>query len=250
MKNFYVYIVEDIITKEYYIGSRGCLSNPLDDDYLGSPYTWKPNIKNLIKRIIKDGFVTMEEAISFERELIIDNIGNSLNRNYSVPYSRFNRSELISARDKNGKVISVSKNDPLFGVEFFGVTKGKVFVRDVNNNQFYVDVDDVRYKDGTLVNHNKGRMKSGKEHLNFGKKQINKDGVQKLVSIDELDLHISDGWILGTLQKNKTTNSSHCDKTWITKDSINKRVSKEEINDYIDIGWSLGRKLKKYGKRK
>jgi len=93
-------------------------------------------------------------------------------------------------------------------------------------------------------------MKSGKEHLNFGKKQINKDGVQKLVSIDELDLHISDGWILGTLQKNKTTNSSHCDKTWITKDSINKRVSKEEINDYIDIGWSLGRKLKKYGKRK
>ena len=250
MKNFYVYIVEDVITKEYYIGSRGCIGNPLDDVYLGSPYIWKPNIKNLIKKIIKDGFITMEEAISFERQLIINNIGNNLNRNYSIPYSRFNRSELITARDKSGKVLSISKNDPLFGADFFGVTKGKVFVRDAEGNQFYVDVDDSRYKEGILVNHNKGRMKKGKYHLNFGKKHINKDGKQILVKIDDLDFYINNGWILGTLQKNKTTNSSHCDKTWITKDDINKRVNKQEIDNYINTGWSLGRKLKKYGKRK
>lgn len=251
MKEYYVYIVKDTETMEFYIGCRGFKGDPVDDKYLGSPYTWKPNIENLVKTIIKKGFKNMSDAMVLERSLIIENINNKLNRNYSIPYSRFNRSDLITAKDKNGRIVSINKNDPLFGVEFFGITKGKVLVRDSDNNVFYVDKDDFRYKSGILIHNNKGRMNSGESHLNYGKKQIN-DGInQKLVSCDEIDDYIKKGWKIGTLQKNKTTNSSHCNKAWISKDKINKRVNKSDLEYYLNLGWSIGRKnMKKYEKRK
>lgn len=248
---FYVYKVIDKSTKEYYIGSRKYKGkDPYDDKYLGSPYIWKPNISNLVKIIIKDDFKSMEEAILYERELIIKNIDDKLNRNYSIPYGRFHRVNLITAVSRNGKVTTIHKDDPLFGVEYFGITKGKVLVRDRDNNILLVSTDDDRYLSGELIHNNKFIMPKGKNHPNWGKKHINNGVKQKIISTDEIDYYLNNGWILGTLQKNKKTVSSHYDRIWITKDNKNKRVEEKEIDYYLNNGWLKGRTFnKKYNKR-
>ena len=46
---------------------------------------------------------------------------------------------------------------------------------------------------------------------------------------------------IGTLQKNKRTNSSHHNTTWINKDGINKRIKKDDLINHINEGWSSGR---------
>jgi hypothetical protein len=246
MKKFYVYIIEDIYTNEFYIGSRGFKGDPLKDKYLGSPYTWKPNIKNLVKKIIKSDFDSMDDAISYERELILNNINNTLNRNYAIPYSRFNRSELITARDKDGKIVSISKNDPLFGIDFFGVTKGLVLVKDKDNNKFLVSTSDERYIKGELIHNNIGLI-VGNNHPNYGKIWINNNEKQIFIDIHNLDSYLESGWKVGTLQKNKKTNSSHYDTTWVNNNGINKRIDKNELDVYIKKGWMKGRVgLKKY----
>ena len=246
MKKFYVYLVEDQSTKEFYIGSRGFDGNPLNDKYLGSPYTWKPNFKNLSKKILKYDIDNMYDAISYERELILNNINNPLNRNYSIPYSRFNRSDLITAKDKNGKILSISKNDPLFGIEFVGVTKGLVLVKDENNNKFLVSTSDERYINGDLVHNNIGLI-SGDSHPNYGKIWINNGEKQIFIKNEDSRLYLENSWKIGTLQKNKRTNSSHHNTTWINKDGINKRIKKDDLINHINEGWSSGRiGLKKY----
>ena len=246
MKKFYVYIVEDLHTKEFYIGSRGFSGDPLEDKYLGSPYIWKPNIKNLVKKILKSDFENMDDAISYEREIIIDNINNPLNRNYSIPYSRFNRSELITAIDKEGKIVSLSKNDPLFGIDFVGVTKGLVLVKDKDNNKFLVSTSDERYINGELIHNNIG-MLVGDNHPNYGKNWINNGDRQIFINANNIESYLEKGWKIGTLQKNKRTNSSHYNTTWVNINGINKRIDKNELSDYTDKGWLMGRVgLKKY----
>jgi hypothetical protein len=249
---FYVYIIEDKITKEYYIGSRKYNGRNIENDkYLGSPHVWKPNINNLVKKIIKTGFDSMNEAILYERELIINSINDPLNRNYSIPHGRFHRSDLITAINNNGKIVSICKNDPLFGIEYFGVTKGKVLVKDKYNNTFFVSVTDERYLKGDFIHNNIGIMPSGKDHPNWGKKQINDGFNQKLVLEEELSIYLENGWKIGTLQKDKRTISSHYDRVWITNGVSNKRLKEEDLIFFIEKGWKKGRTfLKKYNTNK
>jgi hypothetical protein len=244
---FYVYKVTDIYTNEYYIGSRKFDGNIFEDKYLGSPYTWKPNIKNLKKEIIRSDFQSMEEAILYERYIIVNSIDDSLNRNYSIPNGRFHRVNLITAISKSGKIVSIHKEDPLFGVEYFGITKGLTLVRNKEGNIFLVSKNDDRYLNGELVHNNFFTSNKGKSHRNWNKKQINNGISQKLVNIDEVKLYLDNGWILGTLQKNKRTISSHFDTIWVNKNSLNKRIKNNEIDNYISLGWKKGRVgLKKY----
>lgn len=247
---FYVYKVIDVETKEYYIGSRKYKGDdPTKDKYLGSPYIWKPNISNLEKFILKCDFKNMTEAISYERNLIISEIDNPLNRNYSIPYERFHRSNLITCINSKGKIVTLHKDDPLFGIEFFGVTKGKVLVREADK-VFYVDKDDHRYLSGELKHNNKFVMPKGKEHPNWGKIQINNGEDQKLIYPEDFEFYSDNGWLLGTLQKNKKTISSHYDRIWITNGSLNKRIEEDDLDNYLNDNWWKGRTLGKYKKRK
>ena len=47
----YVYKLEDKKTKEFYFGSRSCKCEIINDKYMGSPKTWKPNKDKLVKII-------------------------------------------------------------------------------------------------------------------------------------------------------------------------------------------------------
>jgi|SRR6056300_627108 len=85
----YVYRLEDKKSGEFYFGSRTCRTNIEDDNYMGSPVTWKPNKKNLKKVILKSNFENREDALLYEKKLVEENINHSLNRNYSIPNTGF-----------------------------------------------------------------------------------------------------------------------------------------------------------------
>ena len=79
---YYVYKIIDVITNEFYFGSRQCPCDPIDDNYMGSMKTWKPNKDNLIKEIIKNDFKNRVDAYDYENKIIKKYIKNKLNRNY------------------------------------------------------------------------------------------------------------------------------------------------------------------------
>jgi hypothetical protein len=81
----YVYKIEDIITGEFYFGSRSYNGNPIDDLYMGSMKTWKPIKSNLIKIIINDTFTNRDSATIYEKKIIKESINHPLNRNYNIP---------------------------------------------------------------------------------------------------------------------------------------------------------------------
>jgi len=246
MKKYYTYKLTDKTTGEYYFGSRGYDGEIKDDKYMGSPYVWKPIVENLQKEIL-DLFDNSFDAIMKEREFVINHITDIKNQNYSIPHPNITRENLISAVDKFGNILTICVDDPLFGIEFFGVTKGKTMVRDIDGNIFQVSVNDERYLSGELVHNNKFTNIRGIDHPNYNKHWINNGKTQKLVS----DNIIPDGWVIGTLQKGKRTVSSHYKTIWINDETINKRITNDKLYDYIGKGWNLGRiNLKKYEKRK
>lgn len=251
MKNYYVYQITDPMTGEYYIGSRGFNGDPVKDDYTGTPYKWeKPD--NVIKVIIRSDFKNMEDAIQYEREMIISNIKNPLNRNYSIPNPKWNHEGRVVAKNEEGKVISVSINDPLLKTSLFGVTKGKVVVKDNNGNIFMTDVNNPDYINGNLLHVAKG-MIMGEDHPNFGKQWINDGNLQKFVNQYEIEDFLKLGWKIGTLQKGKTTPSSHVGSCWIHSDELQKtkRIKKTDLEYYLSIGWKPNRlKLGKYERKR
>jgi hypothetical protein len=87
----YTYLLTNELTGEFYYGSRTCKCNPIDDDYMGSMVTWKPNKEELLKEIIKYDFETRDDAIQHEIELIEHSITDVLNRNYAIPNGKFYR---------------------------------------------------------------------------------------------------------------------------------------------------------------
>jgi hypothetical protein len=81
----YVYRIDEVTTGNFYFGSRSCKCEPIDDYYMGSMCKWKPDKTKLLKVIIKDDFVDRESALIFERNIILENTANTLNKNYNIP---------------------------------------------------------------------------------------------------------------------------------------------------------------------
>jgi len=253
MKKYYVYQIVNKETGEFYIGSRGCKCEISEDNYTGSPHTWKkPNSEDIKKIILKSGFLNMEETIMYERELILANIKNPLNRNYSIPHPKLSREGLVTAKDEiSGKIISVYIEDPLLKSSLVGVTKGKVVVRDERGNTFMTETTNPDYVSGKLKHANIGLV-SGESHPNYGKQWVNNGEIQKLINFKQIENYLSNGWNTGTLQKGVTTNSSHLGTCWIhnLEKQKTKRIDKSQLEEYLSIGWLPNRlKLGKYGKR-
>jgi hypothetical protein len=92
----YVYKLTEESTGNFYYGSRTCRCEPIDDAYMGSMYTWKPNKKLLKKEIIKFDFTSREDAIIEESKLIKNSIKNPLNKNFHIPNKGFYNKSRIS----------------------------------------------------------------------------------------------------------------------------------------------------------
>ncbi|MCK9575610.1 MAG: hypothetical protein M0R51_06595 [Clostridia bacterium] len=142
----YVYKVIHIETKQFYIGSRSSKVHPTLDSYLGSMKTWKPDKTKLKKEIIKDDFNCREDAIKFEAEEITKFIHNPLNENYHVPNKGYHTVGLVTVKDVNGQISTVSINDPAYlNGTLVGATKGFVCVKDSYGNKSFVSTQDSRY---------------------------------------------------------------------------------------------------------
>jgi len=121
---YYVYRIDDPITKEFYIGSRSCKCEILEDNYMGSYKTWKPEDKTrLVKTILKSNFRKIETCIIYEAKLIKKNINDELNRNYHIPNEGFHTTGVKysdDVRQKNSKFrienkIAKGKNNGMYG---------------------------------------------------------------------------------------------------------------------------------------
>jgi ribosomal protein S27AE len=80
---------------------------------MGSMKNWKPDKSKLEKSIIRFDFDSREECIKQERELIIKDRKNVLNRNRHIPGIGFNTAGLGLFVDDNGKIYRVSIDDEL-----------------------------------------------------------------------------------------------------------------------------------------
>jgi len=107
----YVYKLINPETNEYYYGSRTSKNIPEQDKYLGSMCTWKPDKTKLIKTIIKDDFITRNEAMLYEADLIREHFNNDLNRNYRIPNEGYNTQRMVVVKGEDGKCFLVSCND-------------------------------------------------------------------------------------------------------------------------------------------
>lgn len=148
----YVYRITDPITNDYYIGVRSCKCKVENDSYMGSYCSWEPDDDSrLIKEILKDDFVTREEAVMYEASLIKSHIDDKLNRNYHIPNSGFHTYGRVSVKDEDGNTFSVSKDDERYiSGELMAVTSGTVPVIDSDGNSFRISKEDPRYISGEV----------------------------------------------------------------------------------------------------
>ena len=80
-----------------------------------------------------------------------------------------------------------------------------------------------------------------KNHISIlykDRKYINKDGIVKSVTKNDLDNYLNNGWKLGNPNNGRAVNT----RAWINNNTINKLVKIENIDDYLNTGWKRGRK--------
>ena len=129
---------------------------------------------------------------------------------------KHNMTGIVVVKDKNNNVITVPITDERYlSGELVGCTKGKITVKDKNGNYFNVLLDDPRYLSGELksiwydrkhkdetrkkmsITHKLNKNQQGEKNSQFGTCWIYKDGENKKIKKDELELYIQQGWIKG-----------------------------------------------------
>lgn len=205
--HFYLYRLDDPETGEFYFGSRKCFCLPVEDTYMGSMKTWKPDKSKLIKTIIKSDFTSHEDLIRFETNIIREHIKDPLNRNNSIPIAPFH---IVNKDDVSGE-----------------------------NNGFYGKHHTEDHKKRV------SEKLKGNKNPSYGKRWINKDGIQKYVKEEQVSDFLSEGWKLGALMSGK---AFKCKRIWITNGSQNKYIKEEELE--IPDGWRIGKTYSSEAKEK
>ncbi|MCK9574704.1 MAG: hypothetical protein WC979_03395 [Candidatus Pacearchaeota archaeon] len=259
----YVYRIEHIETKQFYIGSRSSEVHPTLDSYLGSMKTWKPDKTKLKKEIIKDDFICREDALKFETEEITNCIEDPLNENYYIPFNGFHTIGSVMVKNSEGHTFLIKIDDPRYASgELKPIALNRVAVIDSNGNVFCVNTDDPRYLSGELKS-----LQSTKKGSHYVcdklKRRVNmvsRDGIVIRVGIDDCPSLIDNGYVYvwsnrchsdETKQKMREShagkqagnkNSQH-GTMWIHNIEL-KQNKKIKITDVIPNGWSKGRVIK------
>lgn len=189
--------------------------------------TVKDKNGNIYQLPVDDNRILSGEFVGVTKGTItvIDNDGKSLK--VSVDDERYKNGTLspyfyqyMAVKDKKGNKIVINSKD--FDSNIYDrYSKGTVLVKDNNNNNFIVDVNDERLLSGELklfwvgrnrteetkrkqretyklTNHQKGEKNS-----QFGTCWITKDNVNKKIKKHQLSLYESQGWCKGRVIKNK-----------------------------------------------
>lgn len=166
--NHYTYLITNIETDKKYIGVHSCECDPEDD--IGVQYFSSSTDLEFLKEqkdyperfeyLVIMNLRTREEAEKHEHFLhkAVDAARNPYYYNLcDDPMENFNTVGVAIVKDKDGKIFSVSKNDPRYlSGELTGILKGRVTVRDKDGNTMSVFKTDPRYISGELVSVHKG----------------------------------------------------------------------------------------------
>jgi hypothetical protein len=159
---YYIYKLIHKETGEFYFGSRKSKVEPEKDiAYQGSMVRWKPDKSLLDKVILKSDFLIYEDLIHYEIQIILQHKNDPLNRNYSIPNSKF----------------FLTKSEDTIG----------------EKNGFYGKHHTVEHKIQV------SKKLEGENNPSYNKKWINKDGCQKFVSKNDLQSFLDDGWSIGNI---------------------------------------------------
>jgi hypothetical protein len=158
----YVYKVEDLITKEFYIGSRTSNCEPSDDVlYKGSMNSWKiskDRKKSLHKTILRKDFIHRTDAVLYEAEEIRKVIQDPLNMNGTIPDGKYHTYGKVIVKDKNEQVFCVSINDPRYlSNELVSVNKGRKFTQSHK--------DKISWKGRSHTNESKEKARNSQLHI-------------------------------------------------------------------------------------
>lgn len=158
----YIYEIKELTTNKKYIGVRSS-NRPAEQD-LGVYYfsssldvDFKQNQKNYPERYkytVLEIFKTREEAIAAEirlhKELDVSKNAEYFNKTNAC--LGFEHTGRFPAKDKEGNILSVIKEDPRYlSGELVSMFKGTVNMKDVNGNILKVSTEDPRIKTGELI---------------------------------------------------------------------------------------------------
>ena len=252
-KYHYFYKIENLIDGKYYYGIHS--TDNINDGYMGSGSRLREAMKifgkeNFKKSIIKY-FASRKKASEYEalmvtEELVYDKrcynikcggdyglttgtiLVKDVNNNFlrvALDDERYKRGELVNfmtdcvsvfdKEDKCYKIVECEEfktNREKYAVQ----SEGKIMVKNKDNENMQVSVDDERYKRGELV-----PIWYGRQHKKETKEKMHKT-FQKI--------HHQQG------QKN-----SQYGTCWITKEGINKKILKKDLAEYLEQGWCKGR---------
>lgn len=126
----------------------------------------------------------------------------------------------VAVMDKNGNKFSVSADDPRYlSGELVGCTKGKITVKDKAGNYFSVSIDDPRYLSGELkpiwfgkkhkqetkekwkTTYKRIKHQQGEKNSQYGTCWITKEGKNKKIKKEELEIFEQQGWKKGRVMK-------------------------------------------------
>lgn len=144
--------------RKYYIGCRSCDCDPMSDKYFGSSKEIKRIIKengNFFTKEILKIFTCRKDAINYEIEL---HTKFSVSSNEEF-YNKVKQSS--TGFDTSGIIfidgVAITSDEyKISNVKYH--SKGKITLKDSEGKMHWVDVDDVRYKNGELINLTKGSM--------------------------------------------------------------------------------------------
>lgn len=138
----------------------------------------------------------------------------------------------------------------------FKSPKGRCWV---NNGvvQTYVDNEKVEdflkenptFKKGMIPFVGEKKKNENFKGSTFGKKWVNKNGIRKNVSKEELESYLNDGWILGSGnhgKRNVDPNKKFCKGyKWMYNDDLqeSKQVNPKNFENHLRDGWGFGRKF-------
>lgn len=145
---FYVYIITDSKTGQFYIGSRQCNCSSIDDTYMGSTVTWNPESEDrLVKKILKE-----ERSIKFKKNNpgknkskdTIKKIRKSVikwHKNNEHPRLGKGHTNQAKEKMKNNHADFNGENNPMYGKKRPNITElMKRSVKNIKTSEVYESV--------------------------------------------------------------------------------------------------------------
>jgi len=268
-KYHYIYKTTCIVNGKFYIGMHSTES--INDGYLGSGKRLWNSInyhgKENHKKEIIEFCLNRDELKKREREIVnIELINDQFCMNLQLGGGGgfLNENHMMKTSKAGNEKFKKNMEDPEYKKNFskkMSESNKKGFETGTRKRKKFYDWTGKNHTDETklklsLKNKNKG---IGSDNSVWGRKWMNKDFKNKMVKSEEIEFHISDGWVFGIYleEKNKQLLKEQFEKIrhlsgpscigrkWINKDGKNKRVLKNDLDKYLNDGWVLGCLIKR-----